>query len=192
MWKIIPIVWLATALTITPLLSKWQTTEKDNIKQKKQTELVDNFTTTKLNHNEIITKNIKDILQEYGEEKWLEIINKHLMIEMNKIRREQNIPELTEVDQKLKDFAQKQAIFLDKEWKIYHMKWEDILWKRLKKDNFEFWTCWENLALWHDTIQEVIEWRLNSPTHKANILKKTYKKMWLWYKNETWVLNRTN
>jgi uncharacterized protein YkwD len=181
---IIPLIIWSSLL---PLKAFSQT--KENIKNKAKSELVEN-NDIEINHETIINTSIKDIIEKYWESEWLNIINKHLMIEMNKIRKEQWIPELIWVDEKLKIATQKQAEFLNKEWRIYHMKWENILRKRLQKDWIEFITSWENLALWQETIQEVMEDRLASTWHKINILKSTYKKMWLGIKNKTRVLNR--
>lgn len=195
MVKLLPMIGLATALALIPTNSNAQL-KNNNIRKITNKELSYNFKQEEikidedsLNHQYIISKKIYDIFKEYWEKEWLLLINKHLMIEMNKLRKSEWISELVGIDEDLRIAAQKQAEFLNKEWRIYHMKWENILRKRLQKDGIIFITSWENLALWQETIQEVIEDRLASKWHKINILTERYKKMWLGIKNKTRVLN---
>lgn len=202
-WIIIGSIALASSL---PFSSNAQTNKitKNEIKK----ELIDNFWNKEKNQNDtiaiknidilienhetIINTNTKDILEEYWESEGLNIINNHLILEINKLRKEQGIPELIEINKKLKTATQKQSEFLNKEWRIYHMKWENILRKRLEKDSIDFLTCWENLAIWQKNIKIVIDDRMSSEWHKRNILNKYFKKIWLWLKEKTRVLYFTN
>jgi len=143
-------------------------------------------------HETIIHMPVEKILDLYWIEKWLLVINEHLLIEINNIRERYKKPLLSKVDLKLKSFSQQHAKFMSWEKKLYHMKWDDILRKRLKRDNFEFLTSGENLARRQETIDEAISDRMGSKSHKANILKDTYNKIGLWYYNKTWVLHFMN
>jgi uncharacterized protein YkwD len=79
--------------------------------------------------------------------------------------------------------SQKQAEYLDGLWQIEHMSWEQVLWKRLKMDTIEFYTCWENLAEGETTLQQLInDWKA-SEGHKETMIDKNFTKIWLWYKN---------
>lgn len=191
--------WLAVLWSIVP----WQAMNTPKIQtqqEKTSTEIAAVLSETKnnntfeiwidtINHEEFIHKNISEIFDEYGEEEWLLLINQHLLIELNKIRVQNWAKELV-LDNQIIQLAQKQAIHLDSLDKIFH----ENFWDRLDANNIEYNSYWENLWLWQTNIDEVVEDRMKSPGHRANILKRSFKKMWVWvvYNKgwNVWVLNR--
>ncbi len=132
-----------------------------------------------IEHQKIITRNIDDILTEYGEQKGLEIINYHFMIEINKLRTSP-----VDTSNEIQASAQKQAEFLNQLWYVKHMSWEQSLYNRLKKEGIVFSTCWENLADGQTYITQLINDRLTSKWHTYNLTNKSLKKIWLWHKNK--------
>lgn len=192
--------WLAVLWSVVP----WQamnSTKVQSQQEKTSTEIATIFDENKIDddtfeiwmdtidHEQFIHRNISEIFDEYGEEKWLLLVNQHLLIELNKIRVENGAKELV-LDDQIIQLAQKQAIHLDSLDKIFH----ENFWDRLDANNIEYNSYWENLWLWQTNIDDIVKQWMTSPWHKSNILKKSFKKMWLGIKlNPKWnirVLNR--
>ena len=134
-----------------------------------------------IKHKEIAGMNIDSILATYGQEKWMELVNEHTLIEINKLRIAKQLVPL-EISHDVMVSSQKQAEFLDKLWKTQHMAWDLVLPKRLERENIVFSICWENLADGQTNIAQVVEhWRTLSETHKENLLNPKFKKIWLGY-----------
>ncbi|MEI7919716.1 MAG: hypothetical protein WCH65_06090 [bacterium] len=64
------------------------------------------------NHNAIIEEPIENIVQKYGPKEGIEIIRKHLLIEINKQRAKEKLPKLVE-EACLTNAAQSYATFLE-------------------------------------------------------------------------------
>lgn len=191
--------WLAVLWSVVP----WQamnSTKVQSQQEKTSTEIATVFDENKINddtfeiwmdtidHEQFIHKNISEIFDEYGEEKWLLLVNQHLLIELNKIRVENGAKELV-LDDQIIQLAQKQAIHLDSLDKIFH----ENFWDRLDANNIEYNSYWENLWLWQTNIDDIVKQWMTSPWHSSNIKKRSFKKMWLgliynkrW---NIWVLN---
>jgi len=140
-----------------------------------------------IEHERIIHTNVDSILQEYGEEKGMEIIKEHLLIEINIQRKKRDIQPLIR-DSLLNIAAQKHAedMYNNHYFSHINMKWEDInyriqkTWYKKKNNN-------ENYAHWPSTIRGVMDTWMNSRLHKRSILN--YEDIWIWYINKTWVVD---
>jgi len=132
-----------------------------------------------INHEKFIEQEFTKILEFYWESKWLSLINQHFLIELNILRDSAWLWQL-KLDEDLSKAAQGQSEFLEIEWEIYHMQWENSQRKRLKNDWFNFTSCWENLASWQKNIKEIIDDWMASSWHKVNMLDKKYSDAWLW------------
>lgn len=148
-----------------------------------------------LDHQKIITQNINLIFEKYGKEKGLEIIRNHFLIEINTIRKKNNLPWYTANDT-LERVAQEYAIYLEKNKMLSHVnKNGKRIWDRLRAKKYTFTRCGENLWDWEENIKEMIDIWMESQTHRAVILEKNnptkehFTKLWLWYCNEIWVMN---
>lgn len=51
---------------------------------------------------------------------------------------------------------------------------------RLENVSYDFWAAGENIAQGQVTVEQVVEDRLNSPSHRDNILNNTFTEMWIW------------
>lgn len=203
MWRVKNAVaaWLAVLWSIIPWQAAINSQKINSQKEIKNKEISEVFTERKenadtfqiwvdtINHEQFIHKNISEIFDEYGEEQWLLLINQHLLIELNKIRVQNWAKELV-LDDQIIQLAQKQAIRLDSLGVVFHENFGE----RLKENNIPYLSYGENL--WHGqtNIDDIIKQWMLSPRHKSNILKESFKKMWLGIKlNDTWnirVLNR--
>jgi len=196
MWRVKNAVaaWLAVLWSIIPWQAAVNSHKINSQKEIKNKEISEVFTERKenadifqiwvdtINHENFIHKDISEIFAEYGEEQWLLMINQHLLIELNKIRAQNGTKELV-LDEQIIDLAQKQAIHLDSLDKVLH----ENFWERLKKNNIEFNSYWENLWLWHTNIYDIIQQWMTSPWHSSNIKRRSFKKMGLGIKyNESW------
>lgn len=203
MWKVKNFIagWLAVLWSVVPWQAAINSPKIDSQKNTTSQEIVDVFAENQYNadtfqvwvdtidHENFIHRNISDIFAEYGEEQWLLMINQHLLIELNKIRVQNGSKELV-LDDQIIQLAQQQANHLDSLNKVCHENFSE----RLEKNNIEFSSYGENLWLWHTNIDAIVKQWMTSPWHKSNILKKSFKKMWLGIKlNPKWnirVLNR--
>lgn len=87
------IVWLSiigSTLLGSPSFSQ----NKTQIKNTANSELLTNFNQHTIVHDSIIKMDIKDILKIYGQEKWLELIKEHILIEINILREKEWLPPL--------------------------------------------------------------------------------------------------
>lgn len=179
--KVAVYMWILTTLLInTPTFG--QTRQKSSTNDKKRANIESVEQNDSIYHQKIITQKIQDIFAEYGEEQWLKLINYHCAIEINKIRKQFQITDI-DTSEAVRLSAQKQAEVLDKLWYLDHMSGKQSLPRRLERDWVVFLTCWENLADWATTINQLLNDRLISKTHTANLLNKNFKKIGLWYKN---------
>lgn len=51
--------------------------------------------------------------------------------------------------------------------------------QRITTVDYDYRFLGENLAKWYDSITGVVKWRMDSPTHRANLLFPQYTDMWL-------------
>lgn len=186
-------------------LSFNQTTDTGNFKnlQKKNTiELVEKNDSVpqdtiiqldSIEHEKIITMPMDSILQKYGPEKWMEIIRKHTLIEINKIRKEFTdsvlIPDnknyvLKDLvpNQKLNTSAQAYAEYMQKNNYFSHegKDWSTFE-SRIKKTWYPFHFLWENLYRNATSIQDFILWRESSQDHYNVLKNKYYLHVWIGY-----------
>ncbi|MFA7717701.1 MAG: CAP domain-containing protein [Candidatus Absconditabacterales bacterium] len=150
-------------------------------------EKIKKFDTIDPPHDKIVNMNVDSILQEYGQEKGMTIINNHFLIEINTLRESLQLTDLG-ISNEVMRSSQKQAEYLDGLGQIEHMSGEQVLWKRLKMDTIEFYTCGENLAEGETTLQQLInDWKA-SEGHKETMIDKNFTKIGLGYKNGKRVL----
>lgn len=148
------------------------------------------------NHETIIQKSYEDIIWQYGLEKWITIIRKHMLIEINKERK--NIwLEPFQDNQLLSNAAQEHAEFLKKNYDMYYgpnskadthvqffQDWRPfrVIWDRTQAAGYPWVFTTECIVNWAKNIKDAIEWRMLSPPHKAKILSKnTYTEIWSWF-----------
>ncbi len=148
-----------------------------------------------LDHEKIINTNVDSLLTEYGEEKWMEIIRTHMLIEINKVRQEFNsvlIKDSAErrlwslsLNAKLSDAAQKYAQYLYENNRYDHT-WKDwsTFESRIKATWYPFNFFWENIfhpKLFAPTIKNAImAWKW-STGHCRTINGKHYLHVGIWY-----------
>ncbi|MCX6824419.1 MAG: CAP domain-containing protein [candidate division SR1 bacterium] len=176
-------------LASNPTYTQNQTTP-DDVKKKNITEWVKTNDSVKKNtveidsleHQKIITMNIDSLLAKYGQEKGMDIVNKNLVIEINKLR---DSSQLSSLESSLEVIisAQKHTEYLDKIGSNDHIMSGPLeLPNRLDKENITWETCGENLAEGQITIQELVGDWLKSKTHTANLLNPKFKKIGVGYK----------
>ncbi len=188
MKKILQKVILVSALLWPIQQGTAQETLLQNTKQQTVEVLTDN-------HETIINESIVSILKKYGIEKWMEIISKHLLIEINKERAKIHLKPVA-LNSNLQAAAQEHAQFLNEHHDWYFNEKEEILhdphaqydmvtkqkttnvWDRTKKawyQNYE--STSENIAHNTKTIKETVMERMNSRGHRETILKEDFTEM---------------
>lgn len=175
-------VMLASVLSSNPWYS--QDVKYSTDLQKKNTiELIEKNDTTSqdtiendsLEHQKIITMSVDSIVSEYWQEKGMEIINEHMLIEINKIRKSVNNKPLV-INDTLRQVAQDYAAYMDSTKNFSHNnlnleKCDKRIEKKLWWKNFVFDIVWENIAAWQETIAKVMDHRVNhSLPHRRNML----------------------
>ena len=146
-----------------------------------------NIDSIELSHEEIINMNVDSLLKLYWEEIWLGIINKHMLIEINKIRDKYKAPHMRENDT-LTNVAQTYSESMNSRNMLSHEdeNWEKCDWrisKFLWTDNV-FHIVWENIAKWQNSISQVMDhWVNYSLWHKRNIIFYFYTEAGIWYCN---------
>ena len=122
-----------------------------------------------LDHAKIIHMSFDNILQQYGKEKWLEIIRNHFLIEINTYRKLNNRQDLS-LDPALNEAAQKFAEYGSKFkglWHSFNGKTVEDMWVDL--DNYMF--KGENVAYGIDNIATVVSDRYyKSEWHKKTMI----------------------
>lgn len=107
----------------------------------------------------------------------MELINKNLVIEINKLRDSLGLSPL-EYSPEVMLSAQKFAEYLDEiESNDHIMSGPLELPNRLDREHIKWEACGENLAEGQTTIQELMTDRWESPSHKKNLLSRKFKKM---------------
>jgi len=123
-------------------------------------------------HKDFITTRIDKIFKIYWKEKALELINQHMLIEINKFREENWKPPL-KLDLELQELSQERAEKLYNENSCDHWIWNDSLKTRIAQKKIK-WIIggWENLCQWFYTIRDISESFETSETgHKDLYLK---------------------
>lgn len=147
-------------------------------------------------HNKMIQQSYSDILKMYGKEQWMEIIKKHLLIEINNERAkagvnplQQNIY-LNKASQEYVSFlsihknkyynTSSGAILQDTHTQYNADGTKKILMERTMQAWYSSPFVSENISTWPTTIKEVITCWMNSSAHKKTMLSPEYKDIWLW------------
>lgn len=184
------ILWLSIVTSVlawSPAFS--QNVEK--IKNDTAKNIATNLDWIELAHDTIIKMNVEDILKIYGNEKWLELIREHMLIEINKLRKEMNNYPPLKLNNILNISSKKYSEYMSKN---NHFSHTDKEWlrssDRIKNEWGNFEIVWENLARWQESIEKVLDHRLNySASHRKNLLFNLYTDLGVWYYNWYWVLN---
>lgn len=122
-------------------------------------------------HEDFITTRIDKIFKLYWKEKALELINEHMLIEINKFREENWKPPL-KLDPQIQELSQERAEHLYNENSCEHWKWNDSLWARIQQKKIEFvvgW--WENICQWFKEINAANNAFKASEEHRNLMLK---------------------
>ncbi len=171
------ILWLSligTTLLWSPSFSQNQEKIKDWTKK----ELVENINWGQEN---IAQLKFKRILQDNWEEKWLEIIQNQMLIEMNKIRENNNLIAF-DLNKTLSKAAQDYAIEISQTKKLSHIgKWKSNPSTRAQKAWYQYSYVFENLGKDFFSIQDAIERWMWSPSHRQNICNQSMTNIWVWY-----------
>ena len=134
-----------------------------------------------LSHDEIIHKNVRDLYIEYWPEQWLELIQKHMLIEINNYRQERNKNNpskkqlsILALDKDLNIVAQDYATFLFNQNESWHHA-DGSPTDRVKASNYQVSGLWdlavrENISYRRKKVYDVINGRKNSPPHNKNLL----------------------
>lgn len=143
----------------------------------------------------IVNKNVDDIKKEYPNN-WLKIIGQWIQYEINKVRKENFWEKCKEcsvtLNTTLNSIAQshsedmaknKYFSHINKEWKDCWDRLSDYNKKITKKNQYNAWYLWENIAKGPKTIRASVFWRLNKGTkmHRLNVLANEKNDIWVWY-----------
>jgi len=173
---------------LSPISSKAQKDKEDigkDLTEVLYEEKNDNKVIDINNHESIINSKYSDIISYFWKEKWIKIIRKHMLIEINKIRNEKN-PLV--INNELNICAQNYADTLSKNKLVTHgYNWISLD-ARIWKTNYWAQYAAENLHNLHKTITISIKWFYNSPGHKKNMQNIIYKDIWIGISfSDTWV-----
>lgn len=133
-----------------------------------------------IEHQKIIKKKISDILSGYGQEQWMEIIRKHLLIEINTARAKVQAPAM-KLDTTLTRMAQGHAQDMKKNNYFDHTdsQWRHI-WDRAKDAGYQYSVISENIAN-DNTIEGVISGFVQSKMGgHERILSREYEYIGFW------------
>ena len=140
-----------------------------------------NLPTEILNHDTLMATNIFNLSKIYWE-KYVDTINKHMLIELNKFR-EENWKLPLQLDPKLQKLSQDFADYLFNTNKEHpdHWTWKQNLYVRLLNtgincDNIGYW---ENLCAWIEIPQEALCKLIRSEKHRILFLADDVVYFWL-------------
>jgi len=141
-------------------------------------------------HEAVINANVDTLIAQYWAEKWMDLVRKHMLIEINNLRRS-NWSKILQENIYLNKSVQDYAKYMNDRGYFDHTNQEWLeSWDRIKNAGGDFAYTWENIAKWHKTIIEVfLDWTNNSVSHKNTILNNNYEYLWVWYNWTYRVLN---
>lgn len=178
-----------------PVKNKWNNTQQETCKDflQKGYIIVNNDLPEKIeSHEDFITTRIDKIFKLYWKEKALELINEHMLIEINKFREENWKPPL-KLDPQIQELSQERAEQLYNENSCEHWKWNDSLWARIQQKKIKYIVGrWENIWQWLYTIKDSNNAFEISEGHRDLLLKDECNFCWtgvkctnVWNNNET-------
>lgn len=203
--------WIITAWL---LFLSWASYAQDWIKDKKTIdEICECFSSKKniivrdkiklhkeiLDHDTLMSMNVYELAKIYWDQ-YLDTINRHMLIELNKFRVE-NWKSPLELDPKIQAVSQDFANYLFSTNKDNpdHWEWEQSLKERLIKVGIYPEVGCENLSAWTSEPMRTFCVLINSEWHKENFLMDSLKYFWLgiaisevkdieynWEKNNNW------
>ena len=186
--------WLILAWSIAVTwINKVQAQTQTNV-NKTQQEICENFSPKKTNtliirdkehlpeeitnHEYFIKTNIYELTDIYWKQAALELIKQHMLIEINKFRKQNWKPEV-KIDSDLQELSQDEAKRLFNIESCEHWKWNESLEHRLKDAEIEHISRWENLLQWYYTIKDAMNAWEKSPEHKELFLKENITHCWI-------------
>ena len=200
---IIPLIIWATLLPL-----KWVSQAKENIRNKAQSELVENNIQREIpnklwkkilikeSHEEVVNMNIKTLQEKYKENTEI-IYNYHMFQEINNRRKALWIQPLSydETLEKIcKEFskylAQKEKIWHIVDWKTSKDMWIStrkykIIRENIAMDNIKYSTIFEMIDIWQymDDENDKIRWEKRDLdlNHKTPMLSKDVDKLWCYF-----------
>ena len=120
-------------------------------------------------HEEFISTNVYELIMIYWKKRALDLINQHMLIEINKFREENGKAPL-ELSPKLQKLSQNRTEYLFKIKSCDHWEWDNSLENRIKKACINCVSWWENLCQWQYTIEIAMNDLKESPDHAATFL----------------------
>lgn len=190
-WKNLGAAIVFTASVLSTNLGFNQNTQLpiDQQKNKGTIELVEK--NDSIDHEKFIHMDADSVVAEY----WLEVLNKHLLIEINNVRKEFNDTELIPdsagrtlqdltLNQKLCTSAQAYAEYMYNNNRYDHKgaDWSTFE-SRIKKTWYPFKFLWEILYKKWWSIADIVAWRKKSQTHHNAITNRYYLHAGFWYYN---------
>jgi len=167
---------LTTLFTTTPAFSQTENTIPLDLKNKNTIELSEN--NDSLQHQKILNEFCESVIATYGIEPWIDTIRKHMLIEINNIRKAHWLNALKE-NLILDKIAQKHAIY------IFTTKYShtDNKGKTPQDRMKEAWFTWsnscENMDKWFSTLKSTLEKRMEHKPHADNILNPLITDIWI-------------
>lgn len=179
----------------TDLAYNQQSRTPDNLKKKNTIELVEK--NDSVEHEKFIHMKLDSIFAEYGQEKWMEVIKKHLLMEINIQRKMYNdklqaspdslankriLPAALTGDSLLDVAAQNHAEDMYEKNYFAHInkQWKDRQY-RIKQTWYLLEKKWENINYWPSTIRGAMDFWMKSRWHRYNILDSDYVNLWMGY-----------
>ena len=141
----------------SPIKNKWNNTQQETNEDflHKEYIIVNNDLPEKIeNHEDFITTRVDKIFKLYWKERWLELINQHMLIEINKFREENWRPPL-KLDLEIQKLSQARAEHLYNKNSCEHWQLNDSLRARIQQKNIKWIIgAWENICQWFYTIKD--------------------------------------
>ena len=123
---------------------------------------------------------ISDIVYRYWDES-LNIIRKHVLEEINNIRKENGKNEL-KINENLQEIAQKRVKSLQYGEMLWNWKWEKLDCE-LRKSGLTNLNCyWETIWGWYETINDIIDHQVKTQEQYKTPFFDKYNEIWIWIK----------
>jgi len=188
------LIWLAiiwAGLVWSPSFSQ----TKENVKENTKKELVNNYW-KEISHEDIVSMNLKDILQTYGKEKWMEIIRENFLIEINNKRADLGNKPL-KLHAVIDNLAQEQAQDMADNNYFSHTdkNGKSASDRMIANGKYNYKRYASNISFNISTIREVVQSYINSNKrntgHYDVIIVKEYEDLWVGFakgKNGIWFI----
>lgn len=117
----------------------------------------------------------------------------HIVLQLINVERAKRGLTKLIMDNKLFNAAHAHAVDMSRRKYFSHTSPNGVgMTSRLRKAGVTYTTAGENIARGHDSAKSVVSGWMNSPGHRRNILRKTYRKVGIARFNNYWVQNFSN